>query len=90
MLFDIILGHTFIFNLQNVSGTCKKEAQDWYFKIARLYSEDNPFFVKALLRIAQICENNEQISQQRAYKKIMAFDIKEARSVAERFAVLGN
>ena len=67
------------------------QAIERYAEIASLYNENNPFFVKALLRIARIYENGGQIKEAKdAYQKVMSFNIKEADYAREKFAVLGN
>jgi len=68
-----------------------KEALQEYLKITDLYSEANPFFVKALLRIAQIYENSGQLQEAKGiYQRIMSINVKEADYAKEKYAALGN
>ena len=67
------------------------EAIKQYQKIAHLCNEDNPLFVKALLRIAQIYEHKEQLKEAKnIYKRIMAYNIKEASYAKEKYVALSE
>lgn len=67
------------------------EALDEYLKVTYLYPEDDPFFAKALLRIAQIYEDKEMLQEAKdIYKRIIDLNIKEAGYASDRLAALGK
>jgi len=68
-----------------------KEAMEEYLKISYLYPAQNPYFAKALLRLAQIYEKKENFKEAKnIYKKIVSLNLPETEYAKERLASLGN
>jgi len=65
------------------------EAVEEYLKVVYLYSGNRPLEVKALLRVARIHEDTENIPEAvRVYEKIGAMDVPEAGFARERIEAL--
>ncbi|MDD5044517.1 MAG: tetratricopeptide repeat protein [Candidatus Omnitrophica bacterium] len=68
-----------------------KEAVEAYLKITSLCGQENPLFVKALLRVAQIYENSGQLKEAKSvYQRIMSINVQEADYAKEKYAALGE
>lgn len=61
------------------------QAIDDYMKVTYLYSHDNSLVVKALLRVAAIYENKENIKEAvKVYERVASMDAEEAKYAKEK------
>ncbi|MCM8763244.1 MAG: tetratricopeptide repeat protein [Candidatus Omnitrophica bacterium] len=62
-----------------------------YIKITHTYNEENPLFIKALLRLAQIYENREHLAEARnIYERIASLNVKEADFAQQKLTTWEN
>jgi len=65
------------------------EAIENYLKVAYLYSEDSALTVKALLRVASIYEDKEELKEAvNIYRRIIGMNVEEAKYAKERLDLL--
>ncbi|MCM8791617.1 MAG: soluble NSF attachment family protein, partial [Candidatus Omnitrophica bacterium] len=66
------------------------EAIQEYLKVSYFYPQNKSLCAKALLRIAQIYEDREDIQSAKSiYQKILQMDVQEAKYAKERLDLLG-
>ncbi|MEI6631892.1 MAG: tetratricopeptide repeat protein, partial [bacterium] len=68
-----------------------QDAIEEYLKVTYLYSENNDLAVKALLRVASIYEDKNNLTEAvNIYRRVISMDVKEAKYAKERIDWLNN
>lgn len=66
-----------------------KQAAEEYMKVLYLYSGNKALEVKALLRVAKISEDNDDLAGARsAYEKVIAMNVPESKFARDRLTAI--